>query len=185
MMGARTVELKIHTAETAPDASRPILEGIRADLGLVPNFAGAVAESPVLVGAFDGIRRAVAAMDPLAREVTGIAVGVAVDNHYGVAFHSTVAARLGVSEDDLELMRAGRAPTDPRLAAVYEFARDVVTNRGKAGVQRLTEHGLGTAQILDIVAECVLASLVGLVDNLAGRIELDPNLAPRQWNPAG
>jgi alkylhydroperoxidase family enzyme len=184
-MGARTVELKIHTAETAPDASRPILEGIKADIGLIPNFAGAVAESPVLAGAFDGIRRAVAAMDPVDREVTGIAVGVAVDNHYGVAFHSTVAARLGVDEDDLARMRAGQAPADPRRAAVYEFARDLATFRGKAGVERLTEQGLGTAQILDIVAECVLASLVGLVDNLAGRIELDPFLAPREWNPAG
>ena len=175
------MELKIHTPDTAPDGSRPILEGIKADVGLVPNFAGAVAESPVLVGAFDGIRRAVAAMDPVDREVTGIAVGVAVDNRYGVAFHSTVAANLGVGEDELALMRAGSAPTDPRLAAVYEFARDLVTNRGKAGVERLTEQGLGTAQILDIVAECVLASLVGLVDNLAGRIELDPFLEPREW----
>jgi alkylhydroperoxidase family enzyme len=184
-MGAPTVELKVHTAETAPDASRPILEGIKADLGMVPNLAGAVAESPVLAGAFDGIRRAVAAMDPVDREVTGIAVGVAVDNRYGVAFHSTVAARLGVSEDDLELMRAGRAPTDPRRAAVYEFAHDLVVNRGKAGVAALTEQGLGSAQILDIVAECVLASLVGLVDNLAGRIELDPFLKPREWVAAG
>ena len=83
------------------------------------------------------------------------------------------------------MMRAGSAPSDQRLAAVYEFARELVTNRGKAGVQRLTEQGLGTRQILDIVAECVLASLVGLVDNLAGRVELDPFLAPRQWPATG
>jgi alkylhydroperoxidase family enzyme len=179
------VELKIHTVDTAPDGSRPILEGIKADVGLLPNFAGAIAESPVLAGAFDGIRRAVTAMEPVDREVTGIAVGVAVDNHYGVAFHSTIAANLGVAEDELARMRAGSAPTDPRLAAVYEFARDLVTNRGKAGVDRLTEQGLGTRQILDIVAECVLASLVGLVDNLAGRIELDQFLKPREWKSAG
>ena len=47
------MELKIHTAGSAPDASRPVLDGIRADLGVVPNFAGAIAESPVLVSAFD------------------------------------------------------------------------------------------------------------------------------------
>jgi len=179
------VELKVHTVDTAPDASGPILEGIRSDVGLVPNFAGAIAESPVLTSAFDGIRRAVAGMNPVHREVTGIAVGVAVDNHYGVAFHSTVAAALGVSEDDLALMRAGSAPGDPRLAAVYGFARDLVVNRGKASADGLAEQGLSTGEILDVVAECVLASLVGLVDNLAGRIELDPFLEPREWKPAG
>jgi alkylhydroperoxidase family enzyme len=179
------VELKIHTIDTAPDASRPILEGVRSDLGLVPNIAGAIAESPVLTSAFDGIRRAVVGMNPVDREVTGIAVGVAVDNHYGVAFHSTVAARLGVSEDDLVLMRAGSPPADPRLAAVYGFARDLVVERGKASADGLAEQGLSTAEILDIVAECMLASFVGVVDNFAGRIELDPFLAARKWEPAG
>ena len=178
------MELKIHTAESAPEASRPVLDGIRADLGLVPNFAGAIAESPVLVSAFDGMRRAVAGMDPRDREVAGVATGVAVDNHYGVAFHSTVLAGLGVGEDDLALMRAGSPPADPRLAAVYGFAREFVTGRGKVGadaVDRLTAQGLSTAQILDLVAECAFGSLVGLVDNLAGRIELDPFLQPRKW----
>jgi alkylhydroperoxidase family enzyme len=180
------VELKIHTIDTAPDASRPLLEGIVADAGRLPNFAGAIAESPVLTGAFEGIRRAVAGMNPVDREVTGIAVGVAVDNHYGVAFHSTVAAGLGVSEDDLALMRAGSPPADSRLAAVYGFARDLVVSRGKAAsVDALTGQGLSTAEILDVVAECMLASFVGVVDNLAGRIELDPFLKPREWQPAG
>jgi alkylhydroperoxidase family enzyme len=182
------VELKIHTAGSAPEGSRPVLDGIRADLGLVPNFAAAIAESPVLVTAFDGMRRAVAAMDPRDREVAGVATGVAVDNHYGVAFHSTVLAGLGVGEDDLDRMRAGSAPADPRLAAVYEFARQFVAGRGKvdAGtLDRLTAQGLSTAQILDVVAECAFGSLVGAVDNLAGRIELDPFLKPREWKPAG
>jgi alkylhydroperoxidase family enzyme len=175
------MELKIHTTESAPDGSRAILDGIRTDLGFVPNFAGAVAESPVLAGAFDGVRRAVAAMNPVDREVTGVAVGVAVDNRYGVAFHSTVAARLGVGEDDLALMRAGSPPADPRLAAVYGFARELVLTRGRADTGRLTAQGLTTAEILDVVAECVLASLVGLVDTLADRIELDPPFRPREW----
>ena len=138
----------------------------------------------MLAGAFDGIRRAVATMNPVDREVTGIAVGVAVDNRYGVAFHSTVAARLGVGEGDLALMRAGSPPEDPRLAAVYVFARELVLTRGRADTDRLTARGLSTAEILDLVAECILASFVGVVDTLAGRVELDPPLKPREWVPA-
>jgi alkylhydroperoxidase family enzyme len=180
------MKLTIHTSESAPAESRPVLDGIRADLGLVPNLAASVAESPALLRGFDGLRRAVAGTDPIDREVAGLSTGVAVDNHYGVAFHSTVLAKLGVAEDDIDAMRAGSAPADERQAAVYEFARECVTHRGKvsdAALDRLTATGAAPADILDIVAECAFASLVGLVDNLAGRVDLDPFLQPRTWKP--
>ena len=82
------MQLTIHTTESAPPASKPILDGIASDLGLVPNMAATIAASPALLSAFDGLRRAVASaqLDTTSREVAGVAVGVAVDNHYGVAF---------------------------------------------------------------------------------------------------
>jgi hypothetical protein len=36
----------VHTAETAPAASRPLLEGIGRSFGFVPNLFGVFAESP-------------------------------------------------------------------------------------------------------------------------------------------
>ena len=94
------MQLVIYSADNAPDASKTILDGIAADLGFVPNMAGAAAGSPALLSAFDGLRRAVGSgqLDPVAREVAGVAVGVAVDNHYGVAFHSTVLGKLGIDD---------------------------------------------------------------------------------------
>lgn len=74
------MRLTIHTQESAPATSRPVLAGIDADLGLVPNLTASIAESPVLVQGFDGLRRAVAGIDPIDREVAGLSTGVAVDN---------------------------------------------------------------------------------------------------------
>jgi alkylhydroperoxidase family enzyme len=176
------MKLTIHTSGSAPEQSRPVLDGIEADLGFVPNLAASVAESPALLHGFDGLRRAVAGIAAVDREVAGLSTGVAVDNHYGVAFHSTVLAGLGVAEEDIAAMRAGSPPADERQAAVYEFARECVTTRGKvsdATVDRLTAAGATQADVLDLVAECVFASLVGVVDNLAGRVDLDPFLQPR------
>ena len=76
-------------------------------------------------------------------------------------------------------MRAGDAPTDERLAAVSAFARAVALDRGKvdaAVVDALVAAGHDTAQILEIVAECTFAGLVGVVDNLAGHVPPDPFL---------
>lgn len=183
------MKLIIHDVETAPVLSRPLLEGIAADVGVVPNLAAAVAASPTLLAAFDGLRRAVGSgeLDPIHREAAGVAVGVAVDNAYGVAFHSTVLARLGVAEEDLKRMRAGEEPADEPTAAVYALARRLALHRGTVddhAVARAADAGLSTAQILEIVAECAFATLVGLVDNLAGRVPLDEFLRPRAWAAA-
>jgi alkylhydroperoxidase family enzyme len=180
------MELQILPRDAAPAASQSLLDGIAADLGFVPNLAATVAASPTLLAAFDGLRRAVSdtSFDPVHREIAGLAVGVAVDNAYGVAFHSTVLGRLGVGETDLDAMRGGGEPRNEAQAAVYAFARALVLDRGavdEAVVQRARDAGLTDADLLQLVTECVFASLVGLVDNLAGRVELDEFLQPRAW----
>jgi alkylhydroperoxidase family enzyme len=180
------MNLNILTPDDAPMASRAVLEGIAADLGFVPNLAAATAASPTLLSAFDALRRTVsdATFDPVHREIAGVAVGVAVDNAYGVAFHSTVLSSLGVEADDIDAMRAGTEPNDPVHAAVYAFARDVAVQRGKVTDDVLNhahDAGLSDAALLQLVAECVFAGLVGIVDNLAGRVPLDEFLQPQAW----
>jgi alkylhydroperoxidase family enzyme len=181
------VDLPILTADTAPEASRSILAGIADDLGFVPNLAATAATSPTLLAGLDALRRAVAAgdFDPVHREVAGVAVGVAIDNRYGVAFHSTVLNALGVSPEDIDAMRQGEAPADPVLAAVYTFARAVAADRGAvedAVVQQARDAGLADADLLQLVAECAFAAMVGLIDHLAGHVPLDPPLRPQAWN---
>ena len=177
------MDLPVLTDDTAPAASRPLLAGIAADVGFVPNLAATAAASPTLLAGFDGLRRAVAdpSFDPVRRETVGLAVGVAVDNAYGIAFHSMLLAALGADDADIAAMRDGSEPRDPCLGAVYAFARAVVVDRGAvddAIVARAQAAGLTPTDLLQVVAECAFAGLVGLVDNLAGRVDLDEPLVP-------
>jgi alkylhydroperoxidase family enzyme len=179
------MELVIHTVGTAPGAAADVLADIEADFGFIPNLAAATATSPRLVAGFDGLRRAAAGteIDPVHREIAGLAVGVAANNEYGVAFHSLRLDRLGCA--DIDDMRAGAAPGDPAQAAVYEFARELTLRRGDVEDKRLDalrRAGYDTAGILDILTECAFATLVGLIDNLAGHVQLDPPLRPRAWS---
>ena len=180
------MNLTIHTLDDAPAESRPVLAGIAADLGLVPNLAAVAAASPPLLNGFDGLRRAVAAtkLDPVLREVAGLTVGVAVDNHYGVAFHSTMLANLGLDDAQIDLIRNGDAPADRTNAAVHALANEIAIDRGKvsdATLARATAAGLSDDDVLDVVLECVFAATVGVIDNLAGHVTLDGFLAPRAW----
>ena len=67
---------------------------------------------------------------------------------------------------------------------MYAFARRVAVDRGKVSddvVQRAHDAGLTDADLLQLVAECAFAGLVGTIDNLAGRVPLDEFLQPRAW----
>ena len=175
------MQLAILTTDDAPAASQAVLHGIAADLGLVPNLAAATAASPALLAGFDGLRRAVASakLDPVLREIAG----VAVDNRYGVAFHSTMLGKLGLPEEQVTLLREGAAPADGTAAAVAALAREIALNRGKVSDSALAaaQAGLSTETVLDVLLECAFATLVGLIDNLAGHVELDAFIAPQAW----
>jgi len=61
-----------------------------------------------------------------------------------------------------------------------------VLERGKvtdATVGAAIAAGLSTVGVLEIVLECTFAGLVGVIDNLAGQVELDAFLQPRAWRP--
>ena len=180
------MQLPIHSVDSAPAESRVLLDGIASDLGVTPNLAATAAASPSLLAGFDGLRRAVASttLDPVLREVTGLAVGVAVDNRYGVAFHSTMLAGLGVDESDIDAMRDGGPPAEPVAAAVYALAREAALGRGKVApltTEAVLAAGLSTEAILEVLLEVSFASVVGLIDNFADRVELDGFLVERRW----
>ena len=62
--------------------------------------------------------------------------------------------------------------------------RQIVIGRGKVdddAIARARQAGYSSSEILEIVAECTFAGLVGVVDNLAGRVKLDEFLTPRAW----
>ena len=124
-----------------------------------PNLAATAAASPALLAGFDGMRRAVAStkLDPVLREIAGLAVGVAVDNRYGVAFHSTMLAGLGVDEADIDAIRDGRPPSGPRRPSPpTTLPARSCCERGKvadATVAGAVEAGLTTESILELVLE--------------------------------
>jgi alkylhydroperoxidase family enzyme len=92
--------------------------------------------------------------------------------------------KLGLPEEQIKLLREGAAPTDRTAAAVAALAREIALNRGKVSDSALAaaaQAGLSTEAVLDVLLECAFATLVGLIDNLAGHVELDAFIAPQAW----
>ena len=104
----------------------------------------------------------------------------------GVPVRATRPSAASLREPDLDAARgcalAIRRRT--RVAAVYALARELVHSRGEVAndtVNPALDAGLSVSDVLEVVGECTFAGLVGTIDNLAGRVELNGYLQPRAW----
>jgi uncharacterized peroxidase-related enzyme len=176
---------KVHTIASAPSDSKASLEALKQGLGFVPHLAATMAESPTLVNGFVGLRQTLARgeLSPVEREIVAIAVSIENDCAYCVAAHSTFAAMAGADESALAAARSGTAPEDARLAALYTFARRVVTQRGYAtpeDVEAALDSGLSRAALLEAIAQIGHTTIANLAHNLSDA-PLDAEFAPQAW----
>src|SRR5262245_35265644 len=94
----------VHTIETAPPASRETLRHAEESLGMIPNLAAAMAESPTLLRAFFAVRDIYGQGTLSPVEIQALSLANAVENgcEWCVAFHSAAALKLGLSREDLD-----------------------------------------------------------------------------------
>ena len=178
----------IHTVDSAPSASRPLLQGLRDQVGFVPNLAASMATSPTLLQAFLSVRQVAAGggLDPVAREIVAVAAATETGCTYCVAAHSTFALKQGAAPAEVAAARAGTPLGDPRLDALARFARAVVRRQKDVPerARELGEHGLGPTQVLDVLAAITVPLVAGLAHQLTAA-PLEPLFQPQEWTPAG
>jgi len=176
--------IPIHTVESAPPASQPLLQGLREQVGFLPNLAASMAESPALLQAFLSLRTIAASgqLDAVAREVVAIAVATETRCTYCVAAHSTFALKQGAAAAEVAAVRSGRPLADPRLDALARFARAVVRRQDDAGDRARDLLGLGftNALLLDVLAAIAVPMVAGMAHQLAGP-PLDAVFQAQEW----
>ena len=176
---------QIHGIDTAPEDSRPLLQGLQQNLGMIPNLAAAMAESPGLLKGFLTVREIYQGGTFTPAEVQVLSLTAAFENDcaWCMAFHSMMARKEGVAPESVEALRAGRPPVEPRLGALSDFAREMVRRRGAVGSAAL-ERFYGAGYTRTQALEVVLGMGFSLLANYAGHLAeapLDEPLKPHAW----
>jgi len=163
----------IHTAETAPEAARPLLDQAKARFGFVPNILSGLAESPAalegymtLMGLFHR-----GSFSEVERDLVLIAVSARNDCDYCVAAHSTQGASHGLSAEDLAAIRDHEPLSDPRLEALRRFVDALVEKRGWAGedeIQAFLAAGFERAQALELLVAIAAKTLSNYANHMIG-----------------
>ncbi len=161
----------------------PFLEELKNEVGFVPNLAAAMAESPALIETFVTVRKILArsAFAPVERETISLAVSVANDCSYCIAAHSTFAKMAGMPDVSLDALRAGASPSDARLAALAEYTRHLLANRGHAtedAKDAFVRAGFTRAQLLEVIAVIAFTTIANYAHNIT-HCAIDVQFQPR------
>lgn len=168
--------LNTPAAEDISTDAQAALDGIGAQFGFVPNMFQTLAANPTVLELVTSLQGTLArVLDAKTRHTIALAVSEANGCKYCLAMHSYVSSKLGgMSQEDIELARAGSS-TDPRRAAVAHFVQQVVDTRGQVSdtdLAAVRSEGYTDAQILAIVTVTVQFLLTNFLNNV-NKTEVD------------
>lgn len=147
----------VHSLDTAPEASKPLLISVKIAWGFVPQLQATLAESPLALEAYDTLFNLIAAKSSLTsaeQQVVYQAINVFHGCEYCTAGHTFLSRKAGVAEDVIRALRDEQPIAVPRLEALRRFAEIVAETRGFAGeteVDAFIAAGFSKAQVLDVV----------------------------------
>jgi AhpD family alkylhydroperoxidase len=175
----------VHTVESAPEMARDALRRLQASVGRIPNLAAGMAESPALLNGFLALRELYATTGFSPGEIQVLSLTAAYENDcaWCIAFHTAMALKEGVDRATIDALRRGAVPGDGRLAALSNFSRAMVRNRGAVDPQTLQAFfaaGYSRRQALDVV----MGMAFSLMANYAGHLTrppVDDFLTPHAW----
>lgn len=180
--------LRLHTPESAPEASRPYLQRAQAANGFLPNLVASLANAPTALETYLTVAEinGRSGLSLAERETVQITAAAIHGCGFCVAGHTAVALKKAQLEPQLvESIRAQTPLSDPRLDAVAVFTRAVIATRGAVSDETLAAFhasGFSDANALEVILGVSLATLCNFANNLAQN-ELNPELAAYRWAP--
>src|SRR5580704_9191426 len=166
---------QIHTIESVPEKSKPLLKLFTEAVGFVPNLAGAIANSPVLANSLLGLFQNVHGGSFTEAEVQVLLLTNAVTNSssWPVAFHTALALKQGLDPADVQAIRERRLPERQRYAALSRVAKTLIEHRGQVSnddYDTFLKAGIEKEHVLEVVA--VIAA--STITNYASKITNPP-----------
>jgi len=169
--------LTIPTLEQSPAASRPLLDAVNKQLGVVPNLFRLVGNSPAALEGYLGLNAALAkgALEAPTRERIALAVAEVNGCDYCLSAHSYLGKNLAkLSDAEIAVNRDGGS-TDAKADAAVRFAVKLVNERGHVSdtdIGAVRAAGYTDAQVIEIVLHVALNTLTNYV-NVVAETEID------------
>lgn len=178
--------LTLHTIESAPEASKPRLEGSVKAFGMLPNLHGVLASSPQTLEAYQRLHQLFIDTSFNAEELTVVWQGINVEHecHYCVPAHTGIAHSMKVNPALTEALRNQQPMPTPKLQALLDMTLIIVRNRGHVSQQELDKFyavGYGEQQVLEIIL-ALSQKVISNYSNHIGNTPVDKSFEKFVWS---
>lgn len=178
-----------HTRETAPEGSRPVLDGVAQKYGFVPNLFAKLAEAPAAAETYVALSDVFSrtSLTPVEQQVVLLAVSQLNACEYCMTAHTFAAERAQMPEQTLDALRRGEPVPDDKLEALRRFTEQVVQERGWVSedtVEDLIAAGFTKQNVLEILIGVSMKTFSNYVNHIV-QTPIDEAFAPKAWKKAG
>lgn len=169
--------IAIPTTEQTPSASKPLLDAVNRQLGVVPNLMKLVGNSPAALEGYLSLNGALSKgkIDAKTRERIALAIAEINRCNYCLSAHTYLGKNIAKLDDaEMAANRNGKS-TDAKAAAAIHFASRVAIERGHvsdAEVATVKAAGYSDAEIVEIVLHVALNTLTNYINEVA-QTEID------------
>lgn len=181
------MEFTLHTLESAPEASRPLLEKSQKMFGRLPGLHRVLAEAPEVLEAYQKLHELFQNTSFDAEELTVVWQTINVEHqcHYCVPAHTGIAHMMKVDPALTEALRNGGPMPNARLQALHDTTLEMVRNRGHISEEQLAAFeaaGYGPRQLLEITLGLAQKTISNYVNHFA-QTPVDDVFRKYAWTP--
>lgn len=167
---------QVHKVDTAPEKSRPLLQGLQEQAGFIPNMLAVMAESPAALAGWMQMNQSYGqtSFNAAERKVVELTASHLNSCAYCIAAGTTFAEYEGVPREVLDDLRNDRKLKDDRLEALRQFTKTLMRSMGRPNqpsIDAFIRAGYTTAQVLEVVMGVTLAIFSNYVNHI-----IDPQL---------
>lgn len=182
-------EFTIHDMESAPEASKPLLENSKKTFGRLPGLHGVMAEAPGLLEGYQVLHGLFQDSSFDADELTVVwqTINVEHECHYCVPAHTGIAKAMKVSDEIIDALRNETPLPSDKLEALRTFTLAVVRKRGYVDSEDLNafyDAGYGQRQVLEVILGLSQKVMSNYVNHIA-ETPVDEPFRQFAWKKSG
>ncbi len=182
------IEFARHTIETAPEASKPLLETSLKSNGRLPGLHAVMADAPGLLAAYNFAHQQFMATSLTDEEKTVVwqTVNVEQNCHYCVPAHTGIAKMMKVDDAITDALRNETPLPTAKLEALRDFTLHVVRERGfvaEADTQTFLAAGFTQTNILEVILGAAQKLMSNYTNHFA-QTPIDPVFEKFAWERA-
>lgn len=164
-------EFTIHTLETAPSASKPLIQNTENKLGFIPNLLAVMAESPATLESYLTLGQLFdkTSFTVTERQLILLSISRYRNCCYCLAAHGTIAKSQKISADLINAVYYNHPFDDQKLEALRTFTIEVLKHQGWVKKDQLNDFyqaGYNKQHVLEVVLAVSFKTLSNFINHI-------------------